>query len=357
MPCGEAFDYQGQPHRVLFGRGRLAETTEVVRGLGGRRALVLSSAGRHGLAERVAAILGAHAAGTFAGAAMHTPVAVTEAALEYFREVGADCIVSIGGGSAIGLGKALAVRTGAPHVAVPTTYSGSEVTPILGETDTTGKHTRRVLGALPQVAIYDADLTLTLPARASAASGMNAIAHAIEAMYSPDVGPVLTLMAEEGLRAMVGSLPGIVADPSDIDERGVAFYGAFLCGLALGGASMGLHHRLCHILGGTFGLPHAETHAVLLPHVAAYNAPAAAGAMARIASALGAADVPGGLYRLVAELRLPLGLREIGLGEQDLGEVLRRVLAEPPAANPRALDATALAALLRRAFSGLPPAA
>ena len=219
-----------------------------------------------------------------------------------------DGTIAIGGGSAIGLGKAIAWRTGLPQIAVPTTYAGSEMTNILGETEAGVKITRRDAKIQPETVIYDPDLTMSLPKALAASSAMNAIAHAVEALYAKDGNPVISLMAEEGIRAL--AMAGA--------DREKALYGAWLCGSVLGAASMALHHKLCHVLGGSFNLPHSETHAVVLPHAAAYNAAAAPDAMARIARALNARSAPQGLYDLAKSLNAPMSLKALGLKETDL---------------------------------------
>ncbi|WP_270939324.1 maleylacetate reductase, partial [Falsiroseomonas oryzae] len=284
-----------------------------------RRALVVATAPQAALAARVAGLLGAATAGVFAEAAMHTPVEVTDRALDEFRRRNADGVVAAGGGSAVGLGKALSVRTGLPLLCLPTTYAGSEMTPILGETAGAEKRTRRDPRILPATVIYDPDLTATLPPGMAAASGMNALAHALEALYAPDCSPIVALMAEEAVAALAHALPRVVDSAAqDAAPRGEALYGAWLCGACLGQTTMGLHHKLCHVLGGSFGLPHAETHAVVLPHVAAFNEVAAPTAMARVAAALGAPTASAGLWQLGAALPLPRSLAELGLAEADL---------------------------------------
>ncbi len=201
----------------------------------------------------------------------------------------------MGGGSTTGLGKAIALRTDLPQIVLPTTYAGSEMTPILGETRDSAKTTLRDPKVLPEVVIYDVELTLGLPASVSAASGMNAIAHAVEALYARDRNPLISLAGEEGVAALARALPKILDAPRDHEARSEALYGAWLCGVCLGTVGMALHHKLCHALGGSFGLPHAETHAIVLPHAAAYNAPAAPAALACVARALGTDDAARGL--------------------------------------------------------------
>jgi alcohol dehydrogenase class IV len=287
---------------------------------------------------------------------MHTPVEVTEQAMQKVRETGADCTVALGGGSTTGLGKAIALRTDLPQIVIPTTYAGSEATPILGETKDGLKTTQRSPKILPEVIVYDVDLTLTLPVGLSATSGMNAIAHAVEGLYTQDANPIVSLMAEEGVRALASALPKIAADPGDREARSDALYGAWLCGVVLGSVGMALHHKLCHTLGGTFDLPHAETHTVVLPHAAAYNAPAAPEAMARVARALGATDAPQGLYDLAKRLGAPLALRDIGMPEDGLDRAADLAVANPYW-NPRPIDRAGVRRLLGDAFYGRRPAA
>src|SRR6266705_2999338 len=217
---------------------------------------------------------------------MHTPVDVTKHALLRVRELDANGVVAIGGGSTTGLGKAIAWRTGLPQVVVPTSYAGSEMTPILGETQDGLKTTQSSPKVLPETVIYDVDLTMTMPPSLSATSGLNAIAHAVEALYARDRNPIISLMAQEGIKNLARALPKIKDNADDIEARTEALYGAWLCGSCLGAVGMALHHKLCHTLGGTFNLPHAETHTVVLPHATAYNAEAAPEAMVRIARAL-----------------------------------------------------------------------
>jgi alcohol dehydrogenase class IV len=286
---------------------------------------------------------------------MHTPVAVTEAALKVVADLGADCTVAIGGGSTIGLGKAIALRTDLPQLVIPTTYAGSEMTPIVGQTEGGVKTTQRTLKVLPETVIYDVELTLDLPPRVSATSGINAIAHAVEALYAKDRNPIVSLMAEEGIAALAGSLPVIVKQTADIEARSRAQYGAWLCGVCLGAVGMALHHKLCHVLGGAFDLPHAETHTVVLPHATAYNAPAAPEAMARIAKALGAQDAARGLYDLAASLGAPLALKDLGMRADGIDRAVA-LAVQNPYWNPRPLETRAIRDLIARAYAGDPPA-
>jgi maleylacetate reductase len=339
---------------VVFGAGRIGEVGKAVEELSAKRALVLSTAGHETLADDVMRRLGSLAAGKFAGAVMHTPVEVTEKAMARVKELKADCIVAIGGGSTIGLGKAIALRSDLPQIAIPTTYAGSEMTDILGETKEGAKTTIRSPKVLPEMVIYDVDLTLSLPDKISATSGMNALAHAVEALYAPDGNPVVSLMAEEGARALAQSLPPIMSSPRDVEARTLAQYGAWLCGACLGAVSMALHHKLCHVLGGSFNLPHAETHTVMLPYTAAYNAEAAPEAMRRIARALGAVDAVAGLYELKERLTGGLSLRDLGMPADGIERAARLACANPYA-NPRAVEFEGMRRLIEDAYEGARP--
>jgi maleylacetate reductase len=351
----QPFVFKGLPARVVFGRGTLARLPAELERMGRRRALVLSTPQQVDQAERVQALIGDRAAGLFTDATMHTPVEVTERALAVAAETEADCTVAIGGGSTTGLGKAIALRTGLDQIVIPTTYAGSEMTDILGQTEDGVKTTLRSPAVQPEVVIYDVDLTLTLPRGLTGTSGMNAIAHAVEALYAEDRNPVIVLMAEEGIRALGGALPRLMAAPDDRDARGDALYGAWLCGIALGSSAMALHHKLCHTLGGTFDLPHAETHAIVLPHAAAYNAPAAPEAMMRVARALSATDAPEALHALAQRLDAPKSLRELGMPEAGI-DAAADLAVKSPYANPRPIERAAIRALIARAWAGEPPA-
>src|SRR5579872_5826120 len=349
-----SFVYQGSPQRVVFGAGALAKLPEEAARLGLKKVLVLSTSEQKDRAENVARLLGAMAAGVFAGARMHTPAEITDAAMAAVRQSAVDGLVAIGGGSTTGLGKAIALRTDLPLIVAPTTYAGSEMTDILGETVGGVKKTIRDARVLPEIVVYDVELTLTLPVSLSVASGMNAIAHAVEALYAKDGNPILSLMAEEGVRALASALPRIKTDAADREARADALYGAWLCGAVLGGAGMALHHKLCHALGGSFNLPHAEIHAVLLPHVVAYNASAAPEAMKRIARALAADDAAGALFDLQARAGAPSALSEIGMPEAGLDRAADLAVADPYW-NPRPIERAGIRALLDDAWRGRRP--
>jgi maleylacetate reductase len=347
----DSFVYQMLPTRVVFGRGTSATLPLEAERLGLHRLLVLSTPDQVTLAEQVGELLGGRAAGAFHGATMHTPIEVTERALELVKAERIDGIVAAGGGSTTGLGKAIALRTDLPQIVLPTTYAGSEMTPILGETEGDRKTTQRSPKIQPEVVIYDVDLTLSLPPAMSALSAFNAMAHAVEALYAPDNNPIVTMMAEDGVRAIVDSLPRVLEEPDGPEARASLLYGAWLCACCLGATSMGLHHKLCHTLGGLFDLPHAKTHAIVLPYALAYNAPMVPEAMARLRRAMGADDAVRALLDLGRDCGIPLALCDIGMPYEGIALAVKQALKNPYD-NPRPVEAAALATLLTRAWAG-----
>lgn len=350
----QSFVYNALPAKVIFGFKTIARTADELRALGASRALVLSTAGRARQAQALAQSLGSSCVGAFSSAVMHAPVEATQRALQVVREKRADCTIALGGGSAIGLGKSIAFVTDLPQIVLPTTYSGSEATPIGGETKDGVKTTVTTPKVLPEVIIYDVELTLDLPPAVSVVSGFNAIAHAVEALYAREANPLISLLAEEGIGSLARALPPVRRDPSDREARGDALYGAWLCGICLGSVGMALHHKLCHVVGGAFNLPHAETHTVILPHAMAYNAKAAPEAMARVARALDVPDAVQGLHALARRLDAPTALREFGMPEAGIDRAVDLVMANPYW-NPRPLEREAIRDLIARAWSGAAP--
>ncbi|KUN88160.1 maleylacetate reductase [Streptomyces griseoruber] len=350
------FSYQALPMRVVMGPRALDRLADEIDHAGLERVMVLCSPEQRELAETVAGLIGARAVDIHPHARMHVPVESAAEAQRRAKEVNADGCVAVGGGSAIGLGKIVALQYRLPVIAVPTTYAGSEMTPVWGLTENGVKRTGRDPRVLPVSVLYDPALTVTLPPSVSVTSGMNAIAHAVEALYAPDASPIIDLMAEEGVRALAAALPDIVADGADLDARARAQYGAWLCGACLGATTMSLHHKLCHALGGTLDLPHAPTHTVVLPHALAYNQDAAPKAVAALGRALGtSADPAACLWDLAGRLGAPRSLRELGMAERDIDRIVQVALANPYA-NPREVTAEGLGRLLRAAWSGQPPA-
>ena len=350
------FVFEPLPWRVVFGVGALDKLAEEVARLGVANALVLCTPEQRATAEDVAQRLGDRSVGVYDGAVMHVPMEVARAARSHAANLGADACVAVGGGSTIGLGKAIALEFGTPIVAVPTTYAGSEMTPIWGLTEGGVKKTGNDRRVLPRAVIYDPALTLSLPPTLSGVSGINAIAHCVEALYAQNANPVISLMAEDGIRALAQSLPRVVAAPHDLAARTEAQYGAWLAGAALGAVGMSIHHKLCHTLGGTLNLPHAETHTAVLPHAVAYNRAAAPEAMARIAKALGASDPAQGLYDLAVAVGARTALRDLGMRVADIDRVADLAVANPYW-NPRPVTREGVRALLVDAFEGNRPAA
>lgn len=348
------FEYTSNPSRVIFGSGTISQLPDELSRHKLTKPLLLSTPRQTHYIEQLTQILNGFQVSTFTEAAMHTPVEITERAVEHAKSVGADSVVSFGGGSTIGLGKAISFRMGLYHITLPTTYSGSEVTSVLGETKDGVKTTLKDDKVLPGTVIYDVDFTLSLPRDICTVSGVNAIAHAVEALYAEKTNPIVTMMAQEGVRALAASLPDIVNEATDTKEaRTKALYGAWLCGTCLGGVNMALHHKLCHALGGTLGLPHAETHTIVLPHALSYNAPKVKTAMHKLAEVLPGSDGDAvkGLNVLLDKLRVKRSLKELGMKKEDV-ERVTAVAMKAMYWNPREVEEGGVREILRRAWAG-----
>lgn len=350
------FEHRTLAQRVLFGSGSAARhlRAEVERAQA-RRPMVVVTSSAAGTARRL--LEGVQVAVWFDEVVQHVPVATARRARAVAEEHRVDLLVSVGGGSATGLAKAVALTTGLPVVAVPTTYAGSEATDVWGLTEEGRKTTGSDDRVLPQTIVYDAELTVSMPVELSVASGLNAMAHCVDSLWGPRASPVSTGLATEGARLLAGGLPLVVVDPEALTGRERTLAGAYLAAVAFTAAGSGLHHKACHVLGGRFGLPHAQTHAVVLPHVLAFNAPATPGAALRLAEALRSDDAVAGLAGLYDELDAPRSLRELGMRERDLAEATELILGQAPASNPRAVDREGLAALLHAAWAGEVPSA
>ncbi|KHK60358.1 Maleylacetate reductase [Burkholderia sp. A9] len=350
----QSFNHESHGGRVVFGSGSLETLPAILDSLGVARALLITTPEQAELGRRIDRVLGTRSAGVLARAVMHVPVEVARDAVRAMRESGADACIAAGGGSTIGLAKAIALEADLPIIALPTTYAGSEMTPLYGLTEAGVKKTGKDWRVLPRCVVYDPALTLTLPVKLSVTSGMNAIAHAVEGMYAHDGSPVYSLMAEEGIRALASALPRLYASPADVEARGDALYGAWLCGTVLGNVQMGVHHKICHTLGGTFNLPHAEVHTVILPYALGYNATHAPHALARVGRAIGAADAIAGLRGLSDSLDAPRSLREIGMPRDGIDRAAD-LIVEQAYPNPRPIERHAIRALLERAYEGADP--
>jgi maleylacetate reductase len=348
-----SFESQTGRTRIVFGSGTVHELPAELARLDAHRALILSTPGQMALAGRIGNELGEKCAGLFSGAVMHTPIEVTERAAAYLEQVGADAVVAVGGGSTTGLGKALASRRGLPQLVLPTTYAGSEVTPVLGETAEGEKTTRSSPEIRPDTVIYDVELTLTLPWSVSVTSAVNAMAHAVEALYAAERTEDIDRTATDALTALSTGLRDLQADRGSVEARSELLYGAWLAGTCLGAVGMGLHHKLCHTLGGSFGLPHAPTHTVVLPYAMEYNQQAAPTAIAAAAAALQVPRGPSGLQRLVQSLEGPTNLAALGFATTDIPRAVDLATARPYP-NPREVTQDGVAELLRRATTGTP---
>lgn len=358
--------------RVVFGRGTLAKLPEEAALLGGKgaNAFLLSTPQQTDQLDTIKKLLAGSdvsVAGVFTDATMHTPVGITDKALAALEAAGSSTtasgtvLVSIGGGSTIGLGKAMSIRTGLAHICIPTSYAGSEMTPILGETADGRKTTRSDPRILPRTVLYDVDLTGTLPRTMRATSGINALAHAVEALYTQNASPVVSAMAGEAIRSLAVSLPKLAEDVAGeksaerLKAEEDALYGAWLCGMCLGNVSMSIHHKLCHVLGGSFNLPHGETHTAVLPHSLSYVAPRIGGVMEKLADILPESDGDAmkGLNGLLSKLPVKLALRDYGFKEEDIDKAADIALSQPYW-SPRPLEREAIREVIRRIWAGEP---
>lgn len=354
MPVAESLTQSADGVRVAFGAGIRRSIASELASLGGSRALILSTPQQSGIASDIAATLGAAAAGIFCKAAMHTPVTVTLEALDHLSACKADCLVAVGGGSTTGLGKALAYRTDLPQIVIPTTYAGSEATSILGQTEDGVKTTLNDPKVLPEVILYDPELVVSLPIGMTVTSGLNAMAHAAEALYAQTRSAATDALAIKGLEAFVKGLPAVIGTPDDLAAREQTLRGAWACGTVLGQVGMGLHHKLCHTLGGSFDLPHAQTHAIVLPHAIAYNARSAAAELAPITALLGGDNAGVALYDFAKSLGAPLALSDLGLKEADLDRATDLATSKPYP-NPHPVTAPDIRILLQAAWAGETP--
>jgi maleylacetate reductase len=364
------FEHIALGQRVLFGAGRAARHVAQEAGrLGARRIMCITSEFEQAFAETALAL--SEVTLWHTDVVQHVPVDTAEKARKAAADAGIDLIVCVGGGSTTGLAKGVALTTGIPIIAVPTTYAGSEATNVWGLTENDTKTTGVDDRVLPATVVYDAELTLSLPVPLSVASGLNALAHCVDSLWAPRADPINQALAAEGVRALADGLPRIAADPSDITGRETALYGAYLAAVAFASAGSGLHHKICHVLGGTFNLPHAETHATVLPYVLALNGPAAPGAAARLAAALrlglaGCAPAEPGIepardaLDLLNSLRRTLGaptaLRDYGFTEAGIPEAVGRILKAAPPSNPAAVTEASIGELLHAALVGAVPA-
>ena len=355
MPGEERFELDLHAQRVLFGAGRIDDVPDEVDALGMRQVMLVATRSAKSAADRISERLGSRVVARESEVVQHVPAANVASTTQIAVETGADGILTVGGGSATGLGKAVAVQTGLRLVAVPTTYAGSEATAVFGITGEQ-KRTGRDLRALPHVVIYDSELTTGMPQRLTATSGLNAMAHCVEALYALGANPVTEALALEGVRRLAAALPVGVDSPGDLAARGGALVGAYLAGLSMEQAGTALHHVLCHVIGGDYRVDHGDVHAVLLPYVAAYNSAAATGPLGLVASALsGSTDAASALRGLAERLGAPTDLASIGVPQDALDSTAERAVGAVGERNPRRPDAPSLRRLLDDAYAGRPP--
>lgn len=346
--------YNAVPPRVVFGAGAADRIGEEVARLGARRALVVSTPGRSVLAERIAGRLGDRCIGVLPEAVSQVPIELARRGQQKAREMDADCLVSVGGGASIGLGKGIALDLAIPVVAMPTTYSGSEMTGFCGITIDGVKRMHKSLRMLASTVIYDPTLSLSLPLDVSAASAMNALAHCVDVVYVPTASPVTVQAAVEGARVIMSALPRVARDPGDIEARSELLYGGYLAGAALTGG-FALQHGVAHVLGGTYGVQHGLSHALVLPHVAAYNAQYAPEALGRIAGAMGVDRLGAAIFDVMREAGLPTRLADVGFAEDQIAEAARITLETDDGGNPGPVTFEAVSGILRDALHGRRP--
>jgi maleylacetate reductase len=355
------FVYEALPQRVVFGPGKRSTIGAEVERLGARRVFLISDGAATSTGDELAAILGPLVVQRWGEAIQHVPAELAARARAAVTACNADAVITIGGGSSTGLGKAIAASHGLAIIAIPTTYAGSEQTTIYGVTGDRHKEVGKNPAVLPKAVIYDAELTLGLPPSVTGPSAFNALAHSVEALYAPGHNPVITALALDAVRAVHRSLPIVMSAPGNLAARSELLYGAYLSGMALGATAAAFHHKICHVLGGAFNLVHADAHSVVLPHAVAFNLPALPDEMARLADALGApnGDPAGALWDLAVASHVPTSLAALGLERAQLGEAAERASAEvnamAPPGNPRSCSESEMLELLERAFDGARP--
>jgi alcohol dehydrogenase class IV len=353
-PALTPFELELLPARVAFGEGASATLGRRLDELAAQRPLVVGTPAAEARHRAVVAALGNRPVARFFEAAPHCPEAVVERCRRVYLDESCDSVVAIGGGSTLGLGKILAAEQGARFVALPTTYSGSEMTPLFGRKIGSEKRVARDPRCRPQLVLYDADLTASLPRRVAVTTGMNSVAHAVEALYPRQPNPLASTLAEQALAAHRYALRAIAqGSPSQAALR-AAQYGGFLGGLLVAMCGIALHHRLCHVVGGLFDLPHSETNSVVLPHAVAYNLPTITDARAVIERVFEHDNAAVALYDFATEIGAPRSLRELGMPEEGIGAVVTAMLAEG-GFNPRPLERPGLEQAVRAAFWGTRP--
>ncbi len=349
----DAFIYEALPSRVVFGVGRRRDVGAEVDRLGEHRVLLIADQFDASLYEEIARLLGQRCVGIFTDVVQHVPIEFAEQARELATKTGATATVTVGGGSTTGFGKAIALSHRIPQICIPTTYAGSELTPIWGLTQGDIKKTGRDLRVQPVTVIYDPELTLHLPLGVAGPSAMNALAHAVEGLYGPGANPVMGALALESVRVLARHLPLLFDAPSSIEERSSVLYGAYLAGAVLAVVGTSLHHKTCHVLGGLYGLDHGKMNAIVLPHALKYNEPAIVEQYARLSEVLGG-DAAAKLYDLARAMKTPSSLREIGLPDDGVEKAVPLIVAAAKD-NVRSLNEDQARALLDACVRGERP--
>jgi maleylacetate reductase len=352
--------YETRPQRVVFGPGvARGVVADEVRRLGVARVMLVVGNAKLAVAQQLAARLKMVA--TFTGVRPHVPVEMAAAARGLARSSGAEVLLSVGGGSTTGTAKAVALTDHLPIVAVPTTYAGSEATDVWGLTDAGRKTNGTDPAVLPRVVIYAPELTVSLPRSLTVSSGLNAVAHCVDSLWGPAANPAATAFAVEGIRLLAEGLTAVLADETNLAAREHCQSGTYLAASAFAAAGSGMHHKICHVLGGAYDLEHAATHAVVLPHVMAFNALAAPEATNRIAAALASAgygngtDAVASMLELYATLGAPRSLGDLGLRPGQVGQAAALAFEKIPPSNPRPVTEAQLTDLLARAQAGAEP--
>lgn len=348
------FNYSPVPSKVVFGENAALKLKDEISALGGARVMIACSKGMRGRIEHVIEALGDMCVALYDGAEPHCPEAVAMAAIDLFKEKKCDIIVAVGGGSTIGIGKAIALRTDAPLIVVPTTPCGSESTPIYGMLIGNTKKTGRDAKVIARTSIYDPALTTSMSAHHTATIGMNSLAHCVEALYGQSASPISDLYAAEGIKALTKGLRGSLADGNDLAARSQVLYGGMLSGYCVTLAGIAIHHKLCHVLGGHHGIPHGESNSVILPYAVAYNETAAPKAMEKIMAAMGTDSASGGIYDFATEMKVPKSLKELGMKESDLDIAAEETVRTTPY-SPKPAQVKSVREMLQQAYEGIKP--
>ena len=348
------FELASLPWNIVFGPGSLKSLPDKLKQYAFKQPLILSTPEQSADAQKIADVLKNLNAEIFDKAVMHVPVETVKEAQHIIETLNIDCTISIGGGSTTGLGKALALKNDLPNIAIPTTYAGSEMTNIWGITENGRKITGRDNKVVPNLILYDPELTLSLPAYIAGPSGINAMAQAVVNLTAENQNPIISLWAEEAVRVLTKGLPRIMEHPEDIDARSDILYGACLAGAALGVGITGVHHRLCHTLGGSFNMSHAETHTIILPHTVAFNNSYVSEQTQRLAKAMGQLDPAAAIFDLAVKVGAKTSLKDIGFKKNDI-EKAAKISVEKPCNNPRPVVFDSVMKLLIDAYQGQRP--